>query len=59
LYDTLELAIMPVFYRDWPRFIDIMRHAIALNGSFFTTERMMREYALRAYDLLPLAWPSS
>ena len=57
LYDKLELAIMPVFYRDWPRFIDIMRHAIALNGSFFTTERMLQEYVIKAYDLLPLARP--
>ena len=53
LYDKLEQAIMPVFYRDWPRFLDIMRHAIALNGSFFTTERMLQEYMIKAYDWLP------
>jgi len=26
-----------------------MRHAIALNGSFFNTQRMMQEYVLKAY----------
>lgn len=51
LYDKLETAIMPMFYRDRPRFIDVMRHAIALNGSFFTTERMLQEYTLKAYGL--------
>lgn len=53
LYDKLETAIMPMFYRDQPRFIDVMRHAIALNGSFFTTERMLQEYILKAYALQP------
>ena len=51
LYDKLETAIMPMFYRDRPRFIDVMRHAVALNGSFFTTERMLQEYILKAYEL--------
>ena len=30
-----------------------MRHSIALNGSYFNTERMVREYDQRAY------WPGS
>jgi starch phosphorylase len=51
LHDKLETVIMPMFYRDRPRFIDVMRHAIALNGSFFTTERMLQEYILKAYEL--------
>ena len=28
-----------------------MRGAIAYNGSFFNTERMVQQYALDAYDL--------
>jgi len=32
-------------------FIDIMRHAIALNGSFFTAQRMMQEYVIKAYHI--------
>ena len=49
LYDKLEQAIIPAFYRERDRFIDVMRHAIALNGSFFNTQRMMQEYVLKAY----------
>jgi starch phosphorylase len=29
--------------------VDVMRHAIAINGSFFNTHRMMQEYVLKAY----------
>lgn len=49
LYQTLERAVLPMFYRDRPRFVDIMRHAIALNGSFFNTQRMVQQYVLKAY----------
>jgi starch phosphorylase len=49
LYDTLEHIILPLFYHDRDRFIDVMRHAIALNGSFFNTHRMILEYVLKAY----------
>ena len=53
IYDKLEHTIMPMFYRDQARFIDIMRHAIALNGSFFSAERMVYEYMLKAWGLKP------
>ena len=49
LYDKLEHIILPLFYRDRDRFIDVMRNAIAINGSFFNTHRMMQEYVLKAY----------
>ena len=49
LYDKLENAIMPIFYDERERFINIMLHAIALNGSFFNTHRMMQQYVLNAY----------
>jgi len=49
LYDKLERVIIPLFYRDRDRFIDVMRHAIALNGSFFNTQRMIQQYVLKAY----------
>jgi glycogen phosphorylase len=38
LYDKLERVVIPLFYRREP-FIDVMRHAIALNGSFFSLLR--------------------
>jgi starch phosphorylase len=49
LYDKLEQVILPLFYRDRNGFIDVMRHAIALNGSFFNTHRMLQQYVLKAY----------
>ncbi len=49
LYDKLEQVVIPLFYRDRDRFIEVMRHAIALNGSFFNTQRMVQQYVLNAY----------
>ena len=49
LYDKMERVVVPLFYRDRERFIDVMRHAIALNGSFFNTQRMVLEYVTKAY----------
>ena len=49
LYNKLEQSIIPLFYRDRKRFIDVMRYSIPINGSFFNTHRMMQEYVLNAY----------
>jgi glycogen phosphorylase len=49
LYSKLEEVIAPMFYRDRTRFINVMRHAIALNGTFFNTHRMLQQYVLNAY----------
>ena len=49
LYDKLERVIVPMFYQDRERFIEVMRHAIAVNGSFFNTQRMLQQYVLNAY----------
>jgi starch phosphorylase len=49
LYDKLEQIIVPMFYNERQQFTNIMRHAIALNGSFFNTQRMMQQYVLKAY----------
>lgn len=49
LYDRLEHVVAPLFYRDRPRFLEMMRYAIALNGSFFNTQRMVEQYVLKAY----------
>ena len=51
LYDKLEQVIVPLFYGDRPRFTNVMRHALALNGAFFNTQRMMQEYVVKAYFL--------
>ena len=49
LYDKLEQTVIPLFYQDRSRFLQVMAHAIALNGSFFNTHRMMQQYVLKAY----------
>jgi starch phosphorylase len=49
LYQKLEEKVVPIFYRDRPRYLEVMRHAIALNGSFFNTQRMLQQYVLKAY----------
>ena len=49
LYDKLENVVLPLFYCNRERFLDVMRHAIALNGSFFNTQRMVLQYVLNAY----------
>jgi starch phosphorylase len=49
LYNQLETVILPLYYRDQDRYIDVMRSAIALNGSFFNTERMVDQYVRKAY----------
>jgi glycogen phosphorylase len=49
LYKKLEEVVIPHYYRERERFIDVMRHAIAFNGSFFNTHRMIQQYVLKAY----------
>ena len=49
LYNKLESVILPLYYRDRDRWVDVMKHAIALNGSFFNTERMVDQYVRKAY----------
>src|SRR3990167_3082116 len=49
MYDKLERVILPLFYHQRHRFVDVMRHAMALNGSFFNSHRMVEEYVLKAY----------
>jgi len=49
LYDKLERTIIPMYYKNRERYIEVMRHAIAINGSFFNTQRMMQEYIVKAY----------
>jgi glycogen phosphorylase len=52
LYDKLEQKVLPCFYKDRERFIEVMRYAIALNGGFFNTQRMMAQYLHNAYRLV-------
>lgn len=49
LYDKLEYVIAPLFYQRPMAFAEVMRSAIALNGSFFNAQRMMGQYLQNAY----------
>jgi starch phosphorylase len=49
LYDHLEKIILPLYMREPKQWQRIMRSTIALNGSYFNTQRMLEQYVLNAY----------
>jgi starch phosphorylase len=49
LYNKLEQVVVPLFYHDRDKLLDIMLHCMTLNASFFNTHRMLQEYVLKAY----------
>jgi glycogen phosphorylase len=49
LYDQLEQVLLPLFYQQPHQWRRIMRSTIALNGSFFNTQRMLEQYVVNAY----------
>jgi len=49
LYDKLEHEILPMYYGRRQRYVEVMRMSIALNGSFFNTQRMVEQYVGNAY----------
>ncbi|MEO7099654.1 MAG: alpha-glucan family phosphorylase [Luteolibacter sp.] len=49
LYQKMESVVIPLYYNERGRFLDVMRHTIALNGAFFTSQRMLLQYVLNAY----------
>jgi starch phosphorylase len=53
LYRKLEEKVLPCYYREPERFVETMRHAIAMNGAFFNTQRMVAQYLHNAYRLGP------
>jgi starch phosphorylase len=49
LYNKLESRVIPKFYNDRDNWIRTMRSCIAINASFFNTNRMIQQYVLNAY----------
>ncbi|MGH7796212.1 MAG: alpha-glucan family phosphorylase [Candidatus Binatia bacterium] len=49
LYEKLERLILPLYYKESDKYAQVMRSAIALNGSFFNTQRMIWQYVRNAY----------
>ena len=50
LYTQLEQHVLPMFFHNHMAFGEVMRNAIALNGSFFNTHRMVDQYRVMAYE---------
>ncbi len=50
LYDKLEYAILPLYYRQPLGYAAVMRYAIAINGEFFSAQRMMNQYWRGVYQ---------
>jgi starch phosphorylase len=49
LYDKLRDVIIPMFYGQPDQFETVMRSAIAINGSYYNSQRMMLQYLEHAY----------
>ncbi len=49
LYEKLETVIAPLFYDRPAAYAEVMRSAIALNASFFNTQRVVSQYLRNAY----------
>ena len=50
LYHQLEEHVLPTFFNHPGAYGEVMRNAIALNGSFFNTHRMVDQYRVMAYE---------
>jgi starch phosphorylase len=49
IYDKLRNAILPLYYGSPVGYSRVMRSAIAVNGSYFTAQRMLQQYLQNAY----------
>jgi glycogen phosphorylase len=49
LYNKLEFVILPLFYKRPLSYAWVMRNAIALNASYYNSQRMLFQYVKNAY----------
>ena len=54
LYDKLESTIVPMFYGAPRVYAQVMRTTIAVNASFFNTQRMLSQYLRNAYQSIEI-----
>jgi starch phosphorylase len=47
----MSYAIMPMFYRQPAQYAAVMRNSIAINGEFFSAQRMMSQYYRNVYQI--------
>ncbi|MGD0893628.1 MAG: alpha-glucan family phosphorylase [Terracidiphilus sp.] len=49
LYNKLENVVVPLYLDAPEKWARLMRHTLAFNGSYFNTNRMVKQYARNAY----------
>ena len=49
LYNKLENVLIPTYYNNKDKWIEIARNTIAINASYFNTHRVVKEYCEKAY----------
>ena len=49
LYEKLEKAVVPLYLQAPEKWARLMRNTIAFNGSYFNTNRMVKQYTRNAY----------
>jgi starch phosphorylase len=49
LYQKLESVIVPLYLDAPEKWAHVMRHTLAFNGSYFNTNRMVKQYTRNAY----------
>jgi starch phosphorylase len=49
LYEKLENAVVPLYLQAPEKWARLMRNTLAFNGSFFNTNRMVKQYTRNAY----------
>jgi starch phosphorylase len=59
LYEKLEKAVVPLYLKSPEAWGKLMRTTIAYNGSFFNTNRMVKQYIRNAYYPVSLMQPAA
>jgi len=54
LYHKLESAVVPLYLKSPEKWAQLMRTTLAFNGSYFNTNRMVKQYTRNAYYPLKL-----
>ena len=49
LYNKLETAVVPLYLQEPQHWARLMRNTLAFNGSYFNTNRMVKQYTRNAY----------
>jgi starch phosphorylase len=49
LYEKLETAVVPLYLQAPEKWARLMRNTLAFNGSYFNTNRMVKQYTRNAY----------